>query len=253
MRRVAVAALAALALAFASCGEGEEGSEGRPRLTVSAAASLSGAFGALKRDYPAADLRFSFAGSDELAAQIRQGVTPDVFASADTKLPEALAGERLVERPMVFATNELVLAVPAEGAEVSSLTDLERNGVKLAVGSESVPVGEYTREVLSRLGEARSRTIQANVGSEEPDVKGVVGKIAQGAVDAGFVYRSDVEASGRRLRAVDLPTELRPKVSYGVAVVRGAEQLAAARAFVRSLLSGRGRRALRDAGLGPPP
>lgn len=245
--------LAALALAGPSCGQGEGGTEGGARLTVSAAASLSEAFEALARDYPAADLRFSFAGSDELAAQIRQGVKPDVFASANTKLPEALSRERLVERPVVFATNALVLAIPAEGAEVGSLSDLERRGVKLAVGSESVPVGEYTREVLSRLGTARSKAILANVRSEEPDVKGVVGKVAQGAVDAGFVYRSDVEAAGGRLRALDLPTELRPEVSYGVAVVGGAEQPVAARAFVRSLVGPRGRRALREAGLGPPP
>ena len=93
----------------------------------------------------------------------------------------------------------------------------------------------------------------ANFRSEEPDVKGVVGKIAQGAVDAGFVYRSDVDAAKGRLRAIDLPAELRPQVSYGVAVVKGAKQPDAARAFVRSLVSGQGQRALREAALGPPP
>jgi len=253
VRRLAAAVLAALALGSVGCGEEAREGETRPRLTVSAAASLTEAFDSLKPDYRAADLRFSFAGSDELAAQIRQGVKPDVFAAANTKLPEALAGERLVEKPVVFATNELVLAVPAKDAEVSSLADLERQGLKLAVGSESVPVGEYTREVLSRLGGTRSRAIMANFRSEEPDVKGVVGKIAQGAVDAGFVYRSDVDATKGRLRAIDLPAALRPQVSYGVAVVKGAKQPAAARAFVRSLVSGQGRQALREAALGPPP
>ena len=57
-------------------------------------------------------MRASFAGSDELAAQIRQGVKPDVFASANTKLPDELFEEGLVEKPVVFAANELVLAVP---------------------------------------------------------------------------------------------------------------------------------------------
>jgi len=254
VRRPALACLIAFAAVIgAGCGAEGSSDSSRPGLTVSAAASLTEAFDALRRDYPAAELRFSFAGSDELAAQIRRGVKPDVFAAANTKLPDALAGEGLVEQPVVFATNELVLAVPAEGAEVSSLEGLEQPGLKLAVGSESVPVGEYTREVLSRLGGTRSRAILANVRSEEPDVKGVVGKIAQGAVDGGFVYRSDVDATKGRLRAIDLPAKLRPQVSYGVAVVKGAKRPAEARAFVRSLVSGQGRRALRDAGLGPPP
>ena len=254
MRRPALACLIAFAAVIGAGCEAEGSSDSsRPRLTVSAAASLTAAVDALKRDYPAAELRFSFAGSDELAAQIRRGVKPDVFAAANTKLPDALAGEGLVEQPVVFATNELVLAVPAKDAEVSSLADLERGGLKLAVGSESVPVGEYTRAVLSRLGGTRSRAVLANVRSEEPDVKGVVGKIAQGAVDAGFVYRSDVDAASGRLRAIDLPRGLGPRVSYGVAVVKGNKQPAAARGFVRSLLDGQGRTALRDAGLGPPP
>jgi len=252
VRRLALAALVALAAAT-GCGEDESSDSGRPQLTVSAAASLTEAFDALKKDYSAADLRFSFAGSDELAAQIRKGVKPDVFAAANTKLPDTLAKEGLVEKPVVFATNELVLAVAAEGAEVSSLAGLERRGVKLAVGSESVPVGEYTRTVLSGLGPTRSRAVLANVRSEEPDVKGVVGKISQSAVDAGFVYRSDVDATSGKLKAIALPAGLKPQVSYGVAVVKGVKQPAAAQAFIKNLLEGQGRAALRDAALGPPP
>jgi molybdate transport system substrate-binding protein len=249
-----LAALALAALALAGCGGDEDGGSGeKPVLTVSAAASLSEAFDALKRDYDGARLRFSFAGSDELAAQIRNGVKPDVFAAANTKLPEALAEEGLVDKPVAFATNELVLAVPARGGRVGTLGDLARPGLKLAVGAESVPVGAYTREVLSGLPRNEREAILANVRSEEPDVKGVVGKVSQGAADAGFVYRSDVDASGGRLRAMRLPGRLDPEVAYGVAVVRGAKQPGAARAFVRSLLGGRGARALRDAAIGPPP
>jgi molybdate transport system substrate-binding protein len=250
VRRLVAPALAALALA--ACGEdGRAG--GVPVLTVSAAASLSEAFESLERDYPAAQLRFSFAGSDELAAQIRRGVKPDVFTAANARLPEALAREGLVEKPVVFASNDLVLVVPARGARVRSLEDLAAPGIKLAVGSDSVPVGEYTREVLSRLGGQRAKAIRTNVRSEEPDVRGVVGKVAQGAVDAGFAYRSDVDAAAGRLRAIALPARLDPQIAYGASVVRGARQPEAARAFVRSLLEGRGRAALRAASIGPPP
>jgi molybdate transport system substrate-binding protein len=254
VRRPAALALALAALALAGCGDDDEASSGeKPVLTVSAAASLTEAFDTLKRDYDGALLRFSFAGSDELAAQIRKGVKPDVFAAANTKLPEALAEEGLVEKPVAFASNELVLAVPAQGGVVRSPSDLARPGLKLAIGAASVPVGEYTRRVLSGLPVDERRAILANVRSEEPDVKGVVGKVAQGAADAGFVYRSDVDAAGGRLKAISLPKRLDPEVAYGVAVVKGAKQPEAARGLVRSLLRGQGARALRDAAIGPPP
>src|SRR3954463_7348760 len=112
-------------------------------LTVSAAASLKNAFTAYGQAFDAADVRASFAGSDELAAQIRQGVKPDVFASANTKLPNELYKEGRVEKPVVFAPTQLVLAVPADGT-VRSLEDLTKPGTTIAMGSETVPVGSYT-------------------------------------------------------------------------------------------------------------
>ena len=88
---------------------------------MSAAASLKSAFTEYGEQFQDADARFSFAGSDELAAQIEQGVKPDVFAAANTKLPDALYAKGLVEKPTVFAGNRLVLAVPADGSKVGSL------------------------------------------------------------------------------------------------------------------------------------
>jgi molybdate transport system substrate-binding protein len=136
---------------------------------------------------------------------------------------------------------------------VGSLADAARPGVKIAIGAPSVPIGAYTRQVLARLGPATARAVQANVRSEEPDVAGIVGKLTQGAADAGFVYMTDVRASGGRLRAIPLPPRAQPRVVYAAAVVRGTSHRAAARAFVRGLLSGAGRRALLAAGFEPPP
>jgi molybdate transport system substrate-binding protein len=116
-----------------------------------------------------------------------------------------------------------------------------------------VPVGSYTRKVLAKLPPDEAKAIAANVRSNEPDVGGVVGKVAQGAVDAGFVYATDVKAAGGELRAIDLPDELQPQVSYGVAVIKGAKHPAQAKAFVDGLLSGDGRKRLDAAGFLPPP
>jgi molybdate transport system substrate-binding protein len=245
--------LAVAALALAGCGGGSEpGAGGKPGLTVSAAASLTEALGIYAERFPPARVRLSFAGSDELAAQIRRGVKPDVFAAANTDLPEELAREGLVEPPVVFATNTLVLAVPAR-SDIDSLEDLEAPGQRLVIGAATVPVGKYTRKALSRLGPERSHRILAGVRSQEPDVKGVVAKVAGGAADAGFVYRTDALAAGDRLRAIALPARLKPEGSYGVAVVQGASQPRVAREYVSGLRSGAGARALRDAGFGPPP
>ena len=246
MRRFAALAVAAAALA-AGCGGGSD--EGT--LTVSAAASLKGAFTEYARGFGDADVRLSFAGSDELAAQIRQGIRPDVFAAANTKLPDKLHEEGLVEKPVVFAGNRLVIAVP-EGSDVDSVEDLARDGLKLAAGSRSVPVGEYTRTVIGRLDPSTRDSILANVRSEEPDVRGVVGKVSQRAVDAGFVYVTDVAAADGKIEAVDLPASLQPTVAYGVAVVKGASNPDAARSFVDGLVDGDGARILREAGFERP-
>jgi len=255
MRRVPVAA-ALTALAIAGCGDddddGEGGGQHKPRLVVSAASSMTEALGACSPDFAGATVRLSFAGSDELAAQIRKGVKPDVYAAANTRLPEELNAEGLLGDPVEFATNELVLAVPRD-SQIASIDDLTAAGVKIAIGSESVPIGSYTRETLAKLPPAQEQAILANVRSNEPDVKGIVGKLTQGAVDAGFVYVTDVNAVGEDVRAIDLPPRLEPQVTYAAGVVEGAKQPEQAQAYVDGLLDGGCATALRDAGFGPAP
>jgi molybdate transport system substrate-binding protein len=248
VRRLTLLAAAVAALALPGCG----GDDGDGALTVAAASSLKTALTEYGGTFDQAKARFSFAGSDELAAQIRKGARPDVFASANTKLPDALHDEGLVGKPVTFAGNRLVIAVPASSA-TATLKDLERKGTTLAIGSESVPIGSYTRSVLSKLPESDSSAILRNVRSGEPDVAGIVGKLTQGAVDAGFVYVSDVRATHGKLKAIELPESLQPTVAYGAAVVKGAKHPEAAKAFIDGLLDGDGKDALTAAGFEPPP
>jgi molybdate transport system substrate-binding protein len=250
---LAVPAALMVALGLSACG-GDSSSSGSPQpagpVVVSAAASLQSAFTTFGQGVRPAP-RFSFAGSDQLAAQIQQGVKPDVFASANTKLPDQLYAKGLVEKPRVFAGNRLVLAVPAH-SKVKSVADAAKPGVTVAIGSASVPIGAYTRQVLGKLG-AQGAAILKNVRSEEPDVKGVVGKLTQGAVDAGFVYITDVDAAEGQLHAVDLPPDASPTVAYGIAVVKGAKHPQAARRFIAGIMGAKGQRVLKDAGFAPPP
>jgi molybdate transport system substrate-binding protein len=236
-------------LALAGCGGGGGGT---PDLKVSAAASLKAPLTAYAKTFKAAHVQLSFGGSDVLAAQIRQGARTDVYAAANAALPDGLYAQRLVERPVPFARNRLVLAVPA-GSSARGLRDLERPGSKLAIGSSTVPIGSYTLKVFARLDPSERGLLLANVRSREPDVTGIVGKLTQGAVDGGFVYVTDVRATKGALRAIELPAALQPSVVYEAAVVRGADHAPEARAFIDGLLHGRGAAELRAAGFESPP
>ena len=247
-RSIAAVATLLLVVVFTGCGGGDDSSNA---VVVSAASSLQDAF----TNYAKAagyDAKQSFAGSDELAAQIRQGAKPDVYAAANTSLPGELHADGLVDQPVVFAQNTLVIAVP-EGSDIKSIDDLAKPGTTIAIGDPDVPVGSYTREVLGKLPAAERQAILGNVRSEEPDVAGIVGKLTQGAVDAGFVYITDVVATDGRLTAVQIPASLQPDVHYAAAVVTGADHPDEAKSFVDGLLHGEGAAALKAAGFKPPP
>lgn len=226
-------------------------SAGGGTLIVLGASSLTEALTKYGEGFEGAQVRASFAGSDELAAQIRQGAKADVFASADTEFPRELFAEGLVEKPRVFARNRLVIAVP-ESSDIKDLADLAEPGVKLVIGDPSVPVGAYTRTVLGRLPAAEREAILANVVSEETAVASIVAKLEQGAADAGFVYVTD-EKNAEGLEPVPLEAKLQPDVEYGVAVVRSSGDRRAAEEFVAGLVEGEGQDDLRAAGFLPPP
>jgi molybdate transport system substrate-binding protein len=244
LRQMRWIALALVTVALAGCG----GDDKSP-LVVSAAASLTDALTSCSEQFDAAQVRLSFAGSDELAAQIRQGVKPDVYAAANTKLPDQLASEGRLDKPVKFATNELVIAVP-DDSDIGSLDDLAKPGVKLVIGAETVPVGTYTRTVLAKLPAGEEKKVMDNVRSNEPDVKGVVGKLTQGAADAGFVYRTDLVAG---LKAITLPGDLQPVVEYGAGVVKGAKNPDVAQQYLDGLTDGACADALQKAGFGAAP
>ena len=250
MRRLALPVL--IAAVLAGCGDDDDGSdaEASVELTVSAASSLTEAFEVYDESFEG-DARYSFAGSDELAAQVRSGAPVDVFASANMSLPDELYADDLVSEPVEFARNELVLAVPA-GSDIESLDDLAAAGADLVIGAEGVPVGDYTREVLDRLPANERDAILASVRSEEPEVKGIVGKLVAGAADAGFVYETDVVAAGEDIVAINLPPNLEPEVAYGAVVVNETENQELADEFIAGLLEGPGAAALADAGFLPP-
>lgn len=245
--------IAVLAFAVAGCGGNDESSKPEATISVSAAASLTDAFEKIGDEFPDAEVKFQFAGSDALAAQIENGVKPEVFAAANTKLPDQLFAKGLSDKPVPFATNQLVIAVAKDNTTIKSIADLAGNGVTIAAGSKSVPVGSYTRKVLAELPPATEKKILTNIKSQEPDVKGVVGKVATGSVDAGFVYITDVNAASDDLKAIKLPAQLSPTVIYSAVTVKGSAQAELGAKFIQYLLTSDSQKELADEGFGPPP
>jgi len=233
-----VKAVIAAALLFA----GVAHAASPPRLTVYAASSLTNV---LSRIAPSD--RYSFAGSNALAAQIEQGAPADVFAAANTKLPAQLHAKGLCSTPVVFTRNTLVVVVPRSNpAHIRSLRDVARRGVKVIVAAAGVPVGDYTQTVLQRTGLAGA--IERNVVSRESDVREVLAKVALGEADAGFVYATDARTVASGVTVVAIPVHAQPSVKYGACVVTASKHRAAAAAYVHALLGVRAQVALRRAG-----
>jgi molybdate transport system substrate-binding protein len=243
MRRAALGLLAAVLATAAAAGAARDRADAR--LTVLAASSLTNVFPQID---PAP--RYSFSGSDKLAAQIEQGVPADVFAAASPKYPERMYAKGLVTKPVVFARNRLVVVVPASNpVHIRSVYDLTRRGIKLVIASAGVPLGSYTRQVLERLG---LRSALANVVSEEVDARAVLAKVALGEADAGFVYVTDARTEPKKVATVPIPARAQPTQAYEIAIVAGSPNRAAAAAFVKKVLGAGGQSALRKAGFLPP-
>ena len=239
-----VVALAVVCAFGANALAGEERVAAEP--VVLGAASLTEV---LPRVEP--DAGYSFGSSSGLAEQIRRGAPVDVYLSASPVYTQALYREELVRKPVAFATNSLVLIVPRSNpARIRTVFDLAtRPSLNLVVAGPKVPIGLYTREVLKRL---RLLHVLRKTVSLEPDVKGIVGKVAFGQADAGFVYRTDVGPVASRVRAIAIPARAQPTVRYELAIAREPRDVEAAQDFVISVLGPDGRRAVRAARFGLP-
>ncbi|HEV8571712.1 MAG TPA: molybdate ABC transporter substrate-binding protein [Actinomycetota bacterium] len=255
MNRLVTVAIA-LTLMISGCARIGAGGENE-ELVVFAAASLTDSFqeigSAFVEQYRDVTVTFNFGPSDGLATQIVSEGVADVFASASPRWMDAVAndGPGIIER-RDFARNRLVVIVPAGNpVTVSDINDLGRPGVKLVLAAEDVPAGTYAREALAKAGIVAEA--ERNVVSNEQDVKGVVQKIVLGEADAGIVYVTDVTPAIRnRVETVAIPGTLNVIATYTIAVIRGTEHLALARAFVAFVL-GRGQRVLERHGFATGP
>jgi molybdate transport system substrate-binding protein len=216
-------------------------------LTILAAASLTDVFPAIDKNET-----YSFAGSNTLSTQIQHGAPADVFASANTTIPAQLYALNLVEKPVNFTRNTLVIIVPKSNPKgIKSIYDLTKPGVQLDIAGSAVPVGSYTLAILKNMN--LTAQVLPNVVSQETDVREVLAKVALGQADAGFVYATDAKTVPGQVTLIKVPAWAQPKVTYAMAVVISSSKQAAAQAFVQEVLSKAGQAKLASYGFLPLP
>ena len=259
-RRTVLAALASVAaLSLVSCGsDTPAASPASPSsssaaaisgtVTVFAAASLTGTFTQLGKDFEAAHpgvkVVLNFAGSSALAQQINQGAPVDVFASAAPKNMDQVTDKGT---PVVFVKNKLEIAVPkGNPAKITGLTDFADKDRKIALCAEQVPCGAAAKKVFE------TAKITPQPDSLEQDVKAALTKVGLGEVDAALVYRTDVLSAKDKVDGIEFPEADSAINDYPIATLTSAKNPDGGKAFVDFVLSDRGKTVLTEAGFAAP-
>jgi molybdate transport system substrate-binding protein len=222
---------------------------------VFAAASLTDALGEIGRSWTGpegARVTFNFGGSSLLARQIREGAPADLFLSADEIQMDALEKARLTApgTRRSILSNTLVVVVPDDSRMTISFEgDLARPDVTRIALAEpsSVPVGVYSKKFFESTG--MWSAIAPKVIPTE-NVRATLAAVESGNVDAGIVYKTDALISKRVRIAFEVPASRGPAISYPFALVKGAPNERAARAFLEHLASKEARAVFTKYGFG---
>lgn len=244
---ILAAGLAAAACAVTGCS-----SSTNSEITVFAAASLKVPFIELaqqyEQDHPGTTVTFNFAGSSDLVAQLQQGASSDILATADEATMDNAAADGLTDSPTLFASNSMMIAVPLDNpGNVKSLASLADPGLRVVLCAPQVPCGAATQRVIRGSG------VTIGPDSEESAATDVLNKVSTGEADAGIVYISDAATAGESVRGIDIPTEHNATNLYPIATVAGTDSGLAASEFVDLVTGPRGQRILEDAGFGSAP
>ena len=220
-------------------------------LKIDAADSLTDAFNqtgaAFTANNTGVNCTFNYAGSDVLATQLIQGGTADVFASANLAQMQNVQNAGLMNNSSVttFAYNKLAIIVPtANPQNITSLADLAKPGIKIDIANSSVPVGNYTLQMLAlasnntTYGSSFAKDFMANVVSTETQVNDVVVKVALGEADAGIVYKSQVPpAYQSKVQTIAIPDNVNVLATYYIGLLSASPNAQAAQNFINDVTS----------------
>src|SRR5215467_3911255 len=258
MRRFVFTIAALTAVAVAGCSSSSSSSPNSTSsspatgtITVFAAASLTGAFTQIGKQFEAAHkgdtVKFSFGPSSGLATEITSGAPADVFASASPKNMQEVVSAGDASNPQNFVKNTMEVAVPPNNpAKVTSVNDLAKKSVKVALCQPQVPCGAVAAEVFKNAG------ITVKPVTLQPDVKSVLTQVELGNVDAGMVYVTDVLAAGSKVKGVTIPASDNASTLYPIATISSSKHTSVAQAFMSYVLSPAGQQVLTAAGFQKP-
>jgi molybdate transport system substrate-binding protein len=243
---------------LAGCGSAGGGST----LTVLAASSLTDAFGELAGTFEGrnsgTEVRLSFESSSTLLIQIQQGGPADVFASAAQEEMNTAVEDGLVAgEPEIFVRNREVVMVPKDNpANIGSMRDLAKPGIKLVLAEDGVPAADYALKILDRAnaeyGSNFEQDVLSNVVSREADVRASVSRVALGDADATFGYASDYTPDIRdQVRVIQIPENLNIIATYPIATLKDARSPELAQEWVDLVVSDEGQRVLERWGFEP--
>jgi molybdate transport system substrate-binding protein len=227
-------------------------------LTVSAAISLRDALEditpAFEAAHPGVTVNLNLGASGDLQRQIEGGAPVDVFVSAASRNMDVLYNRGAIDprTQRDVACNKLVVVTPAQrGGDMRELEDLAGGG-RIAIGNpRTVPAGQYAREALESAG-LWDKLQRSLVYAE--NVRQALEYVARGETDAGFVYRTDVNAVAGMVRiAFEVDPTTYNAIVYPAAVVAGSRQRRLAREFVDFLVTPTATAAFRDRGFLLPP
>jgi molybdate transport system substrate-binding protein len=258
VRRFTLIAAGLAAAAVAGCSSSSTGTSSSPSpsaapvsITVFAAASLTETFTQLGKQFEAAHpgdtVKFSFGPSSGLATQITSGAPADVFASAAPANMDTVVSAGDASNPQNFAKNTMEVATPPNNpANVTSVNDLAKKSVKVALCQPQVPCGVVAAEVFKNAG------ITVKPVTLQPDVKSVLTQVETGNVDAGMVYVTDVKAAGTKVHGVTIPASDNASTLYPIATISSSKHESVAKEFVDYVLSPAGQQVLTTAGFQSP-
>ena len=226
-------------------------------LTIYAAASLSGAFDELAKEFgdkhPGVTVKpINYDGSSTLATQIDGGAQVDVFASADRKNMQKVTDAKLASDPVDFATNVMEIATapgnPLRLTDLASLAKPTSTGTvpTVVLCAPAVPCGSAAQTLLANA------KVTLTPASEEQNVTAVLTKVKSGDADAGLVYVTDVKAAGSAVTGVPITGADAATNVYPIAELTKAPNPAAAAAFVAFVTGPQGRAVLKKFGFGAP-
>ncbi|MCL2782156.1 MAG: molybdate ABC transporter substrate-binding protein [Actinomycetia bacterium] len=267
----AMAAMLAIAVIATGCSSSKNNSSGSPSapppgatatgagapqtasgtIIVFAAASLQEAFTTLGKQFedanPGTKVTLNFGASSALAEQINSGAPADVFASASPTNMQQVVDAGGASGPTNFVRNVMEIAVPPSNpANVASVADLAKSGVKVALCQPQVPCGAVAAKVFANAG------VTVTAVTLEPDVKSTLSKVEMNEVDAGVVYVTDVRSAGDKVKGIVIPDDINASTEYPIAALTKAANPTGAQAFVAFVLSPAGQAVLAAGGFEQP-